>query len=87
MEKTVPLHTHLIDKLAVLNGFVSGIALYPQIFNILVNEVPNNLSLITLLLIFFNNIVWLTYAIHRLLISLLIAASLNLIASGILLLI
>lgn len=82
-----PFHTHFIDKLAVLNGFVSGVALYPQIYQILAHGVPNTLSTITLALIFLNSLVWVAYAIHRLLISLLIASALNLIAAGILLLI
>lgn len=81
-----PIHNHFIDKLAVLNGFISGIALYPYIFDILVRGAENNLSTLTLVLIFTNNIVWFLYSLHRLLASLIIAAMLNLIAAGILLL-
>jgi uncharacterized protein with PQ loop repeat len=81
------LHNHLIDKLAVVSGLVSGIALYPQIYEIIVNSVQNTLSPLTLYLIFFNNIVWFVYGIHRQLISLVIAAFLTITASGILLVI
>jgi len=82
-----PLHNHLIDKLAVLNGLISGIALYPQVYEVLVNGTSNPFLGITLFLIFLNNLVWLIYGIHRLLISLMLAASLNMIASIILLVI
>lgn len=81
----VIIHNHLIDKLAVINGFVSGVALYPQVFNVVTTGATGGLSAITLSLIFGNNIVWFLYAFHRLLISLMIAAALNLIASGVLL--
>lgn len=80
------LHTHFIDKLAVLNGFLSGVALYPQIYLILYGGVPNTLSELTLWLILLNNVVWFAYAFHRLLVSLLIAAALNTVAAAILLL-
>lgn len=80
------LHHHLIDRIALLNGLVSGIALYPQVWTVLSNSSTAGISLPTFLLIFFNSIVWLLYAIHRGLISLGIASVLNIIASGILIL-
>lgn len=80
-------HNHLIDKLAVISGFVSGVALYPQIYEIIVNSVQNTLSSLTLSLIFLNNIVWLIYGIHRELFSLVIASFLTISAAGILLII
>lgn len=78
-------HNHFIDKLAMLSGVVSGITLYPYIFEILVYGVENTLSVTTLYLLFFNNIVWLLYGIHRELISLSLASFLTILASGILL--
>jgi len=84
--KSMPplLHNHLIDRLALVNGLVSGIALYPQVWTILANGSTVGVSLPTFLLIFFNSIVWLAYALHRGLISLGVASVLNTLASGIL---
>ena len=78
------LHHHLIDRLALANGFVSGIALYPQVWSILASGSTASVSLVTFLLILLNSTVWLLYAIHRGLISLGIASVLNMVASGIL---
>lgn len=83
--KTHAGHHHLIDKLAIINGAVSGLALYPQVFVILYSGVQNNFSPLTLWLIVFNNIVWLTYGIHRRLSSVSIAAALSGLAGTILL--
>jgi hypothetical protein len=80
-----PLHTHFIDRLAVLNGFVSGLALYPYIYAVLFQGIENNLSALTLVIILLNNLVWFAYAIHRLLVSVAIAAAFSAIAAGILL--
>jgi uncharacterized protein with PQ loop repeat len=78
------VHTHFIDKLAVLNGVLSGAALYPQVGKVLMTLDFTGVSLASFVIIFFNNIVWLVYAFHRGLISLLIAALLNVIAAGVL---
>lgn len=78
------LHHHLIDKLAVFNGIISGVALYPQVYSVIVSGSTVGISLSTFLIIFLNSIVWLLYAIHRSLFSLAVASLLNTIASGIL---
>jgi uncharacterized protein with PQ loop repeat len=78
------IHNHFIDKLAFFNGLVSGIALYPQVWVVLRDGSSAGVSLPTFLLIFLNSFVWLTYSVHRGLISLAIASIFNLIASGIL---
>lgn len=78
------LHQHLIDRIALINGFVSGVALYPQVWTVLSSGSAVGVSLPTFLLILFNSIVWLLYAIHRGLISLGIASVLNTLASLIL---
>ncbi|MDB5225151.1 MAG: hypothetical protein JWL87_103 [Candidatus Adlerbacteria bacterium] len=80
-------HHHFIDKLAVVNGAVAGLALYPQIFVILAWGVQNNLSPLTLWLILGNNVVWMAYGIHRSLSSVRLAAILSCLAAAILLLI
>lgn len=77
-------HHHFIDKLAFLNGFVSGVALYPQLYSVVTGGSTTELSLATFVIIFVNSIVWLLYSIHRNLLSLGIASLLNSIASGIL---
>lgn len=77
-------HQHFIDKLAFLNGFISGIALYPQVWTVITTKATEGLSLVSFILIFMNSFVWLIYSIHRTLISLAIASILNITASGIL---
>ena len=78
------LHNHLIDRLALANGFISGVALYPQVWTVLSSGSTVGVSLPTFLLILFNSVVWLLYAVHRGLISLGIASVLNILASIIL---
>ena len=82
-----PLHTHFIDRLILVTAFLSGLALYPYIYQVLFQGVDNNLSTITLLLLLCNNVVWIAYSLHRLLIAIFISSVLNLIASLALLLI
>lgn len=79
------VHVHLIDRLAVFNGIISGVALYPQVFKVLQSGDLSGVSVTSFIVIFLNNIVWAVYAFHRTLISLLIAALLNILAAGILL--
>ncbi len=78
-------HHHLIDKLAVVNGAVAGLALYPQIYFILFHGVANTLSPLTLWLILGNNIVWTLYGVHRSLFSVTMAGLLSFFAAVILL--
>lgn len=80
-------HHHFIDRLAVINGAVAGLALYPQIFVILAWGVQNNLSSLTLWLILCNNIVWTMYGVHRSLASVTLAGVLSALAAAILLVI
>lgn len=81
----VQLHTHFIDKLAFLNGIVSGFALYPQVFNVLYNGASTDFSTLSLVLICINSAVWMLYAVHRHLISLFLASLLNEVAAVLLL--
>lgn len=83
--ETLGIHTHLIDKIAVANGIFSGLALYPQIYDVLFRGGFTNFSSLSLVLILCNSIVWILYSIHRRLISLFIASVLNFIAVVILL--
>lgn len=85
--RPLPGHHHLIDRLAVLNGAVAGLALYPQIFFILFGGVVNTLSPLTLWLILGNNIVWTLYGVHRSIVSVTIAGVLSFFAASILLVI
>lgn len=80
------IHNHFIDKLALLNGLVSGVALYPQVYSVIINNSVSGLSIVTFIVIFINSIIWFFYAIHRSLFSLGLASILNSIASGILIL-
>ena len=80
-----PEHHHFIDKLGTLNGIISGVVLYPQIYVILFLHVQNTLSLPTLLLIVLNNIVWFLYGMHRSVWPTVISAALSAIAGVVLL--
>jgi uncharacterized protein with PQ loop repeat len=77
-------HHHFIDKLAFVNGLVSGVALYPQVWAVFTYGSAAGVSLSTFIIILLNSFVWLAYSIHRGLISLGIASIFNLIASAIL---
>lgn len=79
------VHTHFIDKVAVLNGAISGLALYPQVIKVLLTGTYNGVSPLSFIIILLNNIVWSIYAFHRGLISLLLAALLNSLAALVLL--
>lgn len=75
-----PEHHHFIDKIGTLNGVVSGFVLFPQIFVILFFGVPNNLTLLMILLTVFNNVIWFLYGYHRSILPTMIAAALNVVA-------
>jgi uncharacterized protein with PQ loop repeat len=76
-------HQHTIDKIAFVNGILSGVALYPQVWSTLIQGSGEGLSVLSFLLIFINSIVWFLYAVHRSLLTLAITSILNGIASGI----
>lgn len=78
----VTIHNHLIDKLAVVTGTISAIALLPQVAQILNATSFEYFSPITFVVIFLNSIVWLAYAIHRQLISLALPSILNILSTG-----
>ena len=80
-------HFHWIDKLAIVNGLISGIALYPQVYQAVTSSNFEGFSGFTYGIILFNSVVWLAYSIHRRLISLFISSALNAIAAFILLLV
>lgn len=74
-------HHHPIDYLGDLNGLISGITLYPQLYHAYASNSLAGLSLITFILILFNSIIWIAYAIHRNSTALLISSCLNAFAS------
>ncbi len=73
----VKIHTHLIDKIAILNGFVSGLALLPQLVSAIIMDAYADLSATSFSLIFINSVVWTAYSLHRGLFSLLMASLLT----------
>lgn len=77
----ITIHNHVIDKIAIIVGFTSGISLYPQVWKIVTNQ-SDGISVVTFGIIFMNSVVWLMYAFHRRLFSLMLASTLNLLASG-----
>jgi len=77
----IVIHNHWIDRLAIVAGFLSGLALYPQVY-LLMTTSPEGVSIATFAIIFFNSIVWLVYSMHRGLWTLAIPSVLNIIASG-----
>src|SRR5512133_1149587 len=72
-----PFHHHTIDRIGNLNGLISGITLYPQLFHALNARSLEGLSALTFSLIFINSAIWIAYAIHRKLPALLISSVLN----------
>lgn len=80
-----PEHHHFIDKLGTLNGVISGVVLYPQIYAVLILHVPNTLSLSTLLLLIFNNVIWCLYGFHRSIMPTMVSGALSVVAGVILL--
>lgn len=78
------IHNHFIDKLAFINGFVSGVALYPQVWTVLTHGAPTGVSITSFLIILINSVVWVAYSVHRGLFSLGVASLLNTVASAIL---
>jgi uncharacterized protein with PQ loop repeat len=72
-----PYHHHPIDQIGNINGLVSGITLYPQLFYAIYAKSIEGLSLLTFVLIFINSLVWVAYAVHRKLPALLISSALN----------
>ncbi len=86
MEKHIQ-HNHWIDKIALLNALVSGITLYPQLYLIMAtNYQEGTLSRLSFGLILSNSLVWFWYGVHRKTSPLIISSFLNVIASGMILL-
>jgi uncharacterized protein with PQ loop repeat len=79
-------HTHPLDKIAEINGVLSGIALFPQVFKIATTKTTDDLSVSTFVFILINSLIWTLYARHRSLPQLLLSSLLNGLAAAILLL-
>lgn len=75
-------HDHIIDRLAQVNGFVTGVALYPQLIRAAVTGAIEGLSTTAFAIIFINSIVWIAYARHRHIAPLVVASVLNGIAAA-----
>ncbi|MBL8158804.1 hypothetical protein JNK62_04695 [bacterium] len=78
----IVIHNHFIDRLAVVTGVISALALLPQVQVIMQATSFEHFSPITFVVIFFNSFVWLTYAIHRQLLTLAIPSIINIFSSG-----
>ncbi len=74
-------HKHLIDRLAIINAFVTAVALFPQAYIAFFEGAAGGLSITTFFLIFLNSSVWFLYASHQRIIPLLVSSFLNIIAS------
>lgn len=75
------VHHHPIDILGELNGIISGITLFPQLYKAITSASLEGLSITTFVLIFLNSAVWIAYALHRKLSALFISSCLNAAAS------
>ncbi len=75
---------HFIDRLAKINGVLTGLALYLQIIHAVAIQSTEGLSTTAFALIFINSLVWIAYARHRRLMPLLVSSSLNVVASAVL---
>jgi len=78
-------HQHPLDKIAEINGLLSGLALYPQVIKAIMSKSVGGLSVYTFLFIFMSSIIWIFYAHHRSLPQVLVSSFLNCIAAGLLL--
>jgi uncharacterized protein with PQ loop repeat len=75
------MHHHFIDRLALINSIIAGVALFPQVWVTYATGSIAGISPLTFFIILLNNIVWLLYGIHRSLLSITVAAFLNVLAS------
>lgn len=78
-------HRHPIDRLGDANGLLTGIALYPQVFHLVMDHSTDGLSPATFFIIGFTSVIWLAYAIHRRVVPLMMSSTMNLLASGLIL--
>lgn len=78
-------HHHVVDKLIVINAFVSGISLLPEAISVMKNQQATEMSQVTLFIILINSIVWFIYGLHCGIRSLLLSSFLTVLISGFLL--
>lgn len=78
----IDVHNHFIDRLAVVTGIASALALLPQVHVILQASSFEHFSPVTFIVIFCNSFVWLAYAVHRRLLTLAIPSIINIFSSG-----
>ena len=79
------MHAHIIDKLAFANSIFSGLSFFPQAIQVFITRQAEGLSAITFVVVFANSVIWLAYALHRGLVSLVISSVLNVLAVTLLL--
>lgn len=85
MQNEIP-HNHLIDRIALWNGLISGVTLYPQLYLMITGQYQiGNLSGLSFALILLNSLVWLIYGAHRNIIPLVISSFLNAVAAALIL--
>lgn len=77
-------HNHPLDKIAEINGLLSGLALYPQVIKAIISKSVSGLSVYTFIFIFISSIIWIFYARHRSLPQVMISSFLNCVAAGLL---
>ena len=79
------MHAHIIDRLAFANSIFSGLSFFPQAIQVFMTRQSEGVSTITSIVVLLNSIIWLAYALHRGLVSLVISSVLNVLAVGLLL--
>ena len=79
------IHHHPIDFVADANAILSGIALYPQLFQVLKTHNVSGLSLTTFFILAATQIIWLLYGIHRRAVPVIVTSLMNGIGAGLLL--
>lgn len=75
-------HRHPIDRLTNVVAFISGIALYPQLFKLIGGSSPDGLSLATFTIIAINSVIWIIYGTHRQAFPIVVSSSLNFLAAS-----
>jgi uncharacterized protein with PQ loop repeat len=78
------LHRHFIDRVALINAFISAFALYPQLFVLLTSFSieTESFSMTSFVLVLVSSILWFWYGVHQRAVPLIVSSFLNACAAG-----
>lgn len=72
-------HRHFIDRIALINAFISAFALYPQLFVLLTTFTidTESFSMTSFVLVLVSSILWFWYGVHQRAVPLIVSSFLN----------